>query len=225
MSRVQKSVNSLLFALIFTFVSFYVMVSLTSISGLALGIATGWTLFTLILWLISYGYGYRQHQQALQGKVKAGEENALDITRTLEIDLSFAESYELTLEALQTLDGSKMPRKKLPTVQVLQIHEMNAVIGRIRAGIRTRTFGITDPYDTSRIEIQLQRVDDQRTLLLIESHSALTAEVLDYGRNLHYVNELAIYIRQAAAARHLDDAASQHHTTDDIPPQSNRSDL
>ncbi|MBZ0285498.1 MAG: hypothetical protein K8L97_32510 [Anaerolineae bacterium] len=142
--------------------------------------------------------------------------------RTVEIDLPFNAAFDLTLDALETLDGQNVPVPDDPLLrlesllakkQYLRLYETDREMGSIRAGLYIKTLGIPDPVDFSRIEIRLQRLDADTTLIRIDSKGNALFENYDLGKNLHYVKLLAQYLRRES---HVINAES-HLAETDLP--------
>lgn len=140
--------------------------------------------------------------------------------RTVEIDLPFNTAFDLTLDALETLDGQNVPVPDDPLLrleslrakkQFLRLYETDREMGGIRAGLYVKTLGIPDPVDFSRIDIRLQRLDANTTLIRIDSKGNALFENYDLGKNLHYVKLLAQYLRRES---HVINAESNLAETD-----------
>jgi len=199
MSRIQKNVSVFAFAIVFTFIAMYLLFSATWAGAagglLAASVMSG---FTLILGLISLAIQYQRQKTAFASKQKSTDDMDAHQTRSIEIDLAFDDAFDLAMKALHTLDGDAVPVTftGIASKQTLNIHTKNRDIGRIEAGLRAKTAGIQDFVDFSRIEIQLQRLDDHTTRLQIDSRPTNPLEGFDLGRHTHYVNHLALSIRQ-----------------------------
>lgn len=94
-------------------------------------------------------------------------------------------------------------------------------MGRIEAGLRAKTIGVQDIVDFSRVNIQLQRLDGATTQIHINSRPNILGEVYDMGRHTHYVNQIALYLRQQSqqytAENNLgDDFTTEPYNTDVI---------
>lgn len=199
MSQSQKNVGVFTFALIFTFIAMYVMFSATW-AGTAGGLlaASVMTGFTLIAGLLTLALQQYRQKAAFASKQKSTDDMASHQSRTIEIDLPFEQAFDSAGEALHNLDGEAIPATftGIPGKQILKIHKENRDIGRIEAGLRAKTAGIQDFIDFSRIEIQLQRINENTTRLQIDSRPTNPLEGFDLGRHTHYVNQLALSIRQ-----------------------------
>jgi|GEM_PF-3004134 len=198
MSRIQKNATIFSFAIILTFLVMYVLfINILGVVG-ALIMASAIAGITLIAGGIAYAIQYYRQERAFAQKQKAVDDRSEQQIRTIEIDLPFVAAFDLALEALETLDDAPIPRTLtgIPSKQRLKIHQANSDMGRLRAGLQAKTFGIQDVFDFSRIEIQLQRMDSTSTRLQIESEPANSLEYFDLGRHMHYVNHLALYIRE-----------------------------
>lgn len=201
MSQTRKNIGILTIASILTFILFFWMFSATWVGATGGLLAASFMgTLTLVLGLISYGVQYQRHKAALTSKHKSADTIESHQTRTIEIDLPFDTAFATALDALQTLDAQAIPKTTtgIPSKQSLKIHQANSDIGRIEAGLRAKTFGIQDFYDFSRIQVQLQRLDEQTTGIQIDSAPTSKLETMDLGRNTHYVNSLARTIRLAS---------------------------
>lgn len=227
MSQIQKNISMFALAIMFTFIAVYLMFSATwmgAVGGLVA--ATALSGFTLIIGLMVLAIQYQRNKAAFADKQKSGDNMAVQQTRSIEIDLPFDLAFEIALEALASLNGEDIPKtlSGIPSKQVLKIKKSNREIGRIEAGLRARTLGITDFMDFSHIDIQLQRLDSTTTRLEIDSRPSNPMEGFDLGRHTHYVNHLALTIRKASrehtAAEHLSDSREDAHHVDEINPGS-----
>lgn len=200
MSLQRKNVQSIVLASGLTFLAVYVVFALSfgAIGGLFFATILG--LLTLIMSSIMYGIQYGRMKSAMDSKQKAVDDVETHQTRTIEIDLPFAQAFDTALAILHELHDTEMPMTftGISSKQMLKIEEQNREIGRIRAGLRAKTLGIQDVMTFSKIDIQLQRIDDTTTRLQIESRPTVSWETMDLGRHTHYVNQLAVQIRQSA---------------------------
>ncbi|MCA9915319.1 MAG: hypothetical protein KC496_18325 [Anaerolineae bacterium] len=176
--------------------------------GLGVGLAAAGLmgLFTAALATASYRYrGYLQ-RKAFTGKKQADESLSSRQERSIEIDLPVDAAFDLALDALQTLHRQDVPQPEddsllmrlenwVPRKQFLRIHKQNRAAGIIHAGLRSKVFGLDNVADFSRIDLQLEEVDSVTTRIVISSKPAMLSEYYDLGKNLHYVNSLAKYIR------------------------------
>lgn len=208
MSRLQKNTTFFGIIIIITFMVMYLLfINILGSIG-ALMMAGGMAAFTLISGAIIYAVQHYRQQKAFAQKQKDADDRAVHQTRTFEIDLSFDSAFDLALESLETLDDTPIPHTLtgIPSNQRIKIRQADRDIGRINVGLQAKTLGIRDFVDFSRIEIQLQRIDQHSTRLQIDSRPSNPLEQFDLGRHTHYVNHLAVYIRQAAQA----DAAAKN---------------
>lgn len=177
--------------------------------GLGMAISAGVvSTFVLVTLLLALATGYIQlerNQAAFNQKQKTGASLATHQTRTIELDIPFEQAFALALDALQNLDEQAIPKSLLffQSRQKLKVHYRNPEMGRIEAGLRAKTLGIPDIMDFSKINVQLQRLDASTTQVLIESDTTNPLEFVDMARHTHYVNQLAVQMRQAVAAKHL----------------------
>ena len=215
---------------VLTFLQFYALHSSLPISLLSASLMAG---FTAVLALLSYAYrGYLQ-RRAFAGKKQAGQSIDSQQQRTVEIDLPVDIAFDLALEALNTLDNQPVPvaddilvklENILPRTQSLKILEMDRSQGVIRAGLRGRVWRLPDFVDFSRIEILLQKIDSQTTRIRIESKANTFVNMYDLGKNLHYVNQIALYLRresqQYSAESRLSENQLDQSNEDDEDDQS-----
>lgn len=170
---------------------------------------------------ISYSYKEFLQRRAFTGKKQAYEAQGNHQTRTVEIDLPLAQAFDLSMEALQTLDDQRLPvsddvfvrlEMMIPRKQRLHIRNSDKASGVIQAGLRARTLYIPEYIDFSRIQIRLEAVDKYTTRVHIESRANTVFDTYDLGKNLHYVNTIALYLRresqQLEAGLRLGDSAT-----------------
>jgi hypothetical protein len=164
---------------------------------------------------------YREYLQrrAFAGNKQATATTDAQQTRTIELDMPFDAAFALAQHALHQLDGQKVPlpddllirlEALLPRTQHVQLYKVDAAMGRIEAGLRGRVIGIRDLTDFSRLTIQLQRLDEQTTRVHLESRANSVFDLYDLGKNLHYVNELALFLRRES---HQQAAIERLHST------------
>lgn len=231
MSRIRKSIIIISAMTIIIFLLFFAQMLFTGVGiGNSLLFASVMGALMLVVGAMTYGYREFLQRRAFSGKKLDSDTLDAEQKRTVEIDLPFDAAFNLTLDALKTLDDKNIPlpddilvkmESILPRKQILKIHEIDREMGNIRAGIRGKTMGLADFWDFSRIDIQLQRIDSQTTRIRIESKNNIPGEVYDLGKNLHYVNELALYLRRESqhmsAEAHLQENNSKDtETTDSI---------
>ncbi len=212
----QLWMSGIAFTLIVSLFFLWIVLSLGITLQTSLMLTAVWGSFTGLL--VASGYVSRAYLQrrAFEGKKQAATNITAHQQRTIEIDLPFDAAFDLTLEALKTLDKQPIPtaadpliqaRQWIPRQQILRLEKTNREIGSIRAGLRAKQLRIVDAIDFSKLDIQLQRLDAQTTRIHIESQPASIFDFYDMGKNLHYVNHLALYLRresqqmQAAATR------------------------
>jgi len=163
-------------------------------------------LFTAALATASYRYrGYLQ-RKAFTGKKQADESLSSRQERSIEIDVPYDAAFDLALDALQTLHKQDIPQPDddsllmrmetwVPRKQLLRIYKQNREAGTIHAGLRSKVFGLDNVVDFSRLDLQLEKLDSATTRIIISSKPATLSEYYDLGKNLHYVNSLAKYMR------------------------------
>ena len=210
MSRSQKNVNIFVLAIILTFVLMLLQFMWVG-WGLAASmmIAAGFAAVTLFAGLLSYAIQARRHQSALASKHKGVQDQAVEARRSVELDLPLDQAFELAQAALQSLHGERVPNKLLflRPQQQLHIHGADRAGGHIRAGLRSRTWGLTDPWDFSRIDIRLNALDARTTQIEIAAMPSNPIEAFDMGRHLHYVNTLALFLRRESQNQSQDQGA------------------
>lgn len=155
--------------------------------------------------VITFIYRSNLQKRAFAGKKQAGTDTSSHQKRTVEIDLLFDEAYDLALDALQSLDDKHMPVADDPLIKVenlgiqrkqrVVIKEDDREMGVIKARFHAGIFGRKDPIAFSKTEIRLQRIDTQTTRISIESQPNGIVDEFDMGKNLHYVNHMALYLR------------------------------
>lgn len=192
-------------------------------------------LFTAIFATLSDAYRAYLQRRAFAGKKQAGQSIENHQQRVIEIDLPMDQAFELALDALNTLDDQPLPipddtliklENLLPRKQSLKLREVDPAQGVIRAGLRGRVLGIPDFGDFSRIEILFQKVDPHTTQIRIESKANSIFDMYDPGKNLHYVNQIALYLRresqQYGAESRLSEKLISSTTTDAHDGQSDQ---
>jgi hypothetical protein len=187
-------------------------------------------LLTAVMGMASYRYrGYLQ-RKAFTGKKQADESLSSQQERSIEIDLPYHLAFDLAHEALQTLHRQDVPQPDadnlllrmetwVPRKQLLRIHKEDREAGIIQAGLRSKVFGLDNVLDFSQIDMELEQIDPTTTRIVIASKPAQLNEYFDLGKNLHYVNSLARYIRREshqmnAEARLLDSADERDELSD-----------
>lgn len=221
---------------VLTFLQFYTLQASLPISLLS---ASVMAVFTAILASLSYAYRAYLQSRAFSGKKQASQSIENHQQRTVEIDLPMEQAFELALDALKTLDDQHLPipddmliklENLLPRKQFLKIREVDPDQGVIRAGLRGRVLGIPDFGDFSRIEILFQKVDSHTTQICIESKANSIFDMYDLGKNLHYVNQIALYLRRESQQYGAESRLSEkqvkistdtHDDQSDQLPQSN----
>jgi len=206
MSRTRKTAIYISIMMAAMFVLFFLQMQFVG-ENTALSLLAAFVMAALtgILGAMSYGYREFLQRRAFSGKKQTADNLEAHQTRTVEIDLPLDAAFDLTLDALNTLDNKNVPipddilvkmEAILPRKQVLKIHKADREMGTINAGLRGKTLGLPDFWDFSRIEIQLQRLDNHTTRIQIESKNNIPNEIYDLGKNLHYVNEIALFLRR-----------------------------
>jgi hypothetical protein len=125
-------------------------------------------------------FGTLQHQ-SFEGKKQDADRSVHQI-RDLELDLPYADAYSLCVESLVSL-GS---------VTIKQSSRLEGVI-EARTNLNWQTYG-------ERISVSLARLDDDTTRVHIESRPRIKAALTDFGRNLHNVNQLSLFLRARSAS-------------------------
>jgi hypothetical protein len=140
--------------------------------GTLFGIAIGTVLAAI--------FGTLQHQ-SFQGK-KQDADRSVHQMRDIELDLPYADAYSLCVESLTSL-GS---------INIKQSSRLEGVI-EARTHLNWQTYG-------ERISFNLTRIDDDTTRVHIESRPRIKAALTDFGRNLHNVNQLSVFLRARSAS-------------------------
>lgn len=206
MARQRKTFIYVSIMALITFVLFFAQMLFVG-AGVTMSLAAAALMAVLTGMLGAASYGYREFLQrrAFSGKKQVSDNLEAHQTRTVEIDMPFDKAFDLTLDALKMLDDKQLPlpddilvkmESILPRKQHLKIRETDREMGTIQAGLRGKTLGLPDFWDFSKINIQLQRLDNQTTRIRIESQNNIPNEIYDLGKNLHYVNEIALFLRR-----------------------------
>lgn len=182
--------------------------------------------------LFGSGYVFQDWRQrrSFTAKKRASDDISTHQQRRIEVDLPFTDAYDLALQAVELLDNLVLPQpensvvaKKMTDVlgrkQKLTIKEADAAMGTITANLKLQLLGITDPVEFSQIRIRLQKIDATTTALDIQSEGRWFGEDYDMGRNLHYVQQLARYIRENSHYTSAIDHLSEQNTVIDEYPQ------
>lgn len=211
MSHIQKNISVFVVMIVISFLALYLSFSATwmgAVGGLIM--ASGMSLFTLVLGIAVLGIQYYRNQKAYEQKQKADASRQPHQSQSIEFDLSQQQAFDLVMQALNTLDGADIPHTVtgIPSQQQLKIYEADIDKGHIKAGLRAKTIGIQDVIDFSKIEILIESTHDQMTRLKIDSYTTNPLEVYDFGRHIDYVNQIIVFVRQSVATDNL----SQHST-------------
>jgi len=134
---------------------------------------------------------------SMQGKKRADASYAVHQTREIEIDVPLDQALVLARAALQSIAGVII--KPTPTAP----HKIEA-----RTGLNWETYG-------ERITLSIAPLDADTTTIRIESRPRLRTTLIDYGRNLHYVNAISQFLREHTAADHLSLKDDQALMTDE----------
>ena len=150
------------------------------------------------------------HVRSMDGKKRAYESYAVQQTRDIEIDLPFDEALILARAALQSIEGAAIVKETSSETGTTAISA--------RTGLNWETYG-------EKINLRLERIDAETTLLHIDSRPRLRTTLIDYGRNLHNVNVISLYVREHTAADHLSvkESQDQEDTDDSVPEYSSES--
>jgi hypothetical protein len=147
---------------------------------------------------------YYYHRKAFQGKVKHEDDITTHPSRTVDVDLPMNQVFDLIETSLPLLTlPPNAPGVALFGKMNWRLHQTstNRDKGVLITWLRRRW----NWYNTSRITIHLERIDDNTTRVNIRSQPQWSFFVFDYGLNMHNVVMLAQHIREQA---HLKTAAS-----------------
>lgn len=182
---------------------------------------------SLALTMLSHGYKSLLQKRSFNDKKQANQSIDSHQTRTIEIDLPMNQAFDLALDALQTLDKQSVPiaddllvklENILPRKQFLNMRHTSRETGHIEAGLKARVMGIPEIFDFSRIHIRLEELNATTTRIYIDSKANRMLDMYDLGKNLHYVNQIALYLRresqQSRAESRLKDALSDDVDSD-----------
>jgi hypothetical protein len=171
----------------------YGMVASLILSNLMIG-----TLFGVSIGIVLAAiFGTLQHQ-AFEGK-KQDADRSVHQARDIELDLPYVEAYRLCLEALTSLGR----------VSLKHTNHLEGVI-EARTSLNWQTYG-------ERISFYLTRLDSHTTQVHIESHPRIKVALTDFGRNLHNVNQLSVFLRAHSAS---DALAIKTHTVFQTPDEN-----
>lgn len=211
MAHSQNPTRFIVFSTLLVTLTFFVLMLL---QGAPLSVTLTGTavlgIITALLTTVSYAYKAYLQRRAFAGKKQAGQSIENHQERTVEIDVPVDIAFDLALDALKTLDRQRVPvpddmlvkmEMWLPRNQKLSIRDFDRASGFIQAGLRASTLGIPEFVDFSRITIQLKKVDNTTTRVHIESQANTVFDTYDMGKNMHYVNQLALYLRKESQQR------------------------
>jgi hypothetical protein len=176
-------------------------------------ISLGYMGLGLMLSGLSFLYAQHVNKQAFEQKMKAGMEGEVIQTKVVEIDVPRYEGFDLSLEALKTLDNIPYPLPELKGLGfartlnklsnarlTLKIKESERSSGTIEARLKGKSFGfMNDPWDTFIIRIKIEAIDAYTSRVTIESRPRLPTVVFDFGLDLHFVNQIALFLRQESS--------------------------
>lgn len=228
MARSQNPTRFIVFStLLVTMVFFVLMLSQGAPLSVTLTGTAVLGVLTAGLTTVSYAYKAFLQRRAFAGKKQAGQSIENHQQRTVEIDVSIDVAFDLALDALKTLDKQRVPvpddmlvkmEMLMPRTQHLKIRDADRVNGIIDAGLRASTLKIPEFIDFSRINIQLEKINNNTTRIHIESRANTVFDTYDMGKNMHYVNQLALYLRKESqhlsAESRLQD--SEIHADNDV---------
>ncbi len=222
MARTLSPIKFVTFFSILIFAIFFLqMLFLGQTIGVSLFFSSIMGLLTAGLATMSYAYKGFLQRRSFAGKKQSDQSISNHQQRTVEIDLPMNTAFDLSMDALKIFDGKPVPvpddwlvklESILPRKQFLNIRESDKNQGIIRAGLKSKTLGLPNFIDFSRIDIGLEKIDAHTTRIHIESKANTFIDMYDLGKNLHYVNEIALYLRresqQMQAESRLSDIAS-----------------
>ena len=194
-----------LFSILIFALFFLQMLWLGQTVGVSLFFASIMAILTAGLAIMSHAYKGFLQRRSFAGKKQSSRSVSNHQQRTVEIDMPMDQAFDLTLDALQTLDKKPVPvpddflikmESILPRKQVVKIRETDREQGLIIAGLKGKTLGLPDFIDFSRITIRLTKIDSQTTQVHVDSKANTIFDMYDLGKNLHYVNEIALYLRR-----------------------------
>lgn len=172
---------------------------------------------------------YLLHRRSFRHKAKDPSNTSVEQARSVEVDLPFADAYDLCMVALDSLNGTELRLMGLKHKLRTRIDRKasSRQTGRIIAGTRSRWLIFRNFYDDMRITIQLSPLDANTTRIHIQSAPTLGTAFIDFGYSLHNVNAIAHYLRrQNAALTHADrlnEASSVQHSLADTEEELLRS--
>jgi hypothetical protein len=176
-------------------------------------ISLGYMGLGLMLSGLSFLYAQHVNKQAFEQKMKTGMEEEVIQTKVVEIDVPRHEAFDLSLEALKTLDNIPYPLPELKGLGfaralnklsnarlTLKIKEAERGTGTIEARLKGKSFGfMSDPWDTFIIRIKIEAIDAYTSRVTIESRPRVPTVVFDFGLDLHFVNQIALFLRQESS--------------------------
>jgi hypothetical protein len=176
-------------------------------------ISLGYMGLGLMLSGLSFLYAQHVNKQAFEQKMKTGMDGEVIQTKVVEIDVPRHEAFDLSLEALKTLDNIPYPLpelkglgfartlNKLSNARLsMKVKEAERGIGTIEARLKGKSFGfMSDPWDTFIIRIKIEAIDASTSRVTIESRPRVPTVVFDFGMDLHFVNQIALFLRQESS--------------------------
>jgi hypothetical protein len=196
--------------------------------ALSLFFASIMGLMTADMATMSYAYKAYLQRRSFSGKKQSSQSMSNHQQRTVEIDVPMNVAFDMAHDALKTLDNKPVPvpddllvklESILPRKQYVKIRESDKAFGIIRAGLKPKTLGLPNLIDFSKIEIRLRAIDSQTTQIHIESKGNNFFDMYDLGKNLHYVNEIALHLRresqqESASSRLIHSQPDEIHDDD-----------
>ena len=174
---------------------------------------------------LSFLYAQRMNKLAFDQKMKSGTEEDVIQSKMIEIDVPRHEAFDLSIEALKMFDNMPYPLPDIKGLGLarfmnrmaharlkLKLKEAERSSGQIHARLKGKSFGfLSDPWDTFIITVTIEAIDADTSRVTIESRPRVPTVVFDFGMDLHFVNQIALFLRQESSgqARLVDENSSE----------------
>ena len=160
----------IVFGLIFSFYNgFYVALYRGIIWGLIYGVS-----FTVISYYI--------HTRAIKKKGYEISEKTLDVhqKRKLKLKIPYKVAYYLCLESINSLPKARLQKENRSQGKI-----------DVRTGMSWKTSG-------DKISFDVQKIDDDRTQVIVSSRPVVRLALMDYGKNLDNVDKISNFLKKNA---------------------------
>jgi hypothetical protein len=158
----------------------------------------------LLIWAIEIAVINYSHRRAFKGKSKDSNTSPRQ-TKTVEIDLPYAEAFDLCQKSIATITGSEVKTMGFTNVIHARLKSADYDKGEIIGKTRSKWWFIPSIYEEMRITLKLEQVSPTVARIHIDNRPVMASVVFDWGYGLNNVNKIALYLREQA---HLRNAVS-----------------